>query len=295
MRIKTNTLKSIRDFFDEELTLFYPNEEIRFYFYWCCEYFLNLSKTQILANLSFRISESVMLKFNFAVKDLKQKKPIQYILETCDFSGLSLHITSDVLIPRPETEEFVQNIIAEHSDFEGRILDLCTGSGCIALALKKRYSKATIHGLDISEKAIAVAKENAMKNRLEVDFFVADVYDDWVCSGKGCFDTTPPYFDVIVSNPPYVLISEKSQMQANVLDYEPHLALFVDDKEPLVFYHAIIDFAKKRLKSNGRLYFEINEKFGKQVSEILKEKGFHAITKNEDFRGKDRFISGTKN
>ncbi|MDR2906878.1 MAG: peptide chain release factor N(5)-glutamine methyltransferase [Bacteroidales bacterium] len=286
MRIKTNTLKSVRDFFDDELKPFYPCDEIRFYFYWCCESFLNLSKTQVIANIEFRISESMMLKFNFAVKDLKAQKPIQYILGTCDFYGLKLLVTPDVLIPRPETEELVQQIASEHKNFNGRILDICTGSGCIALALKKQFSKSNSQGLDISQKAISVAQENAKRNQLDVDFFVADIFN----YGK---DMPNQQFDLIVSNPPYVLNSEKSQMQANVLDYEPHQALFVEDDNPLLFYKTIIDLAKHHLNPNGALYLEINESFGNEITEILILNAFSNVQTHSDFRGKSRFISAT--
>jgi len=282
MRIRTNTLKSVRDFFDDELNSFYSSDEIRFYFYWCCEHFLNLPKTEVINDLDFRMSESMMLKFNFAVKDLKKQKPIHYILETCDFFGLQLRITPDVLIPRPETEELVQKIILQNKNFTGKILDICTGSGCIALALKKHLPNADIQGLDISEKAIAIAKENAEKNQLDVDFLVADI----------CSYETSQQFDLIVSNPPYVRNSEKSQMQANVLNYEPHQALFVDDENPLVFYKAIVDFAKQHLNSNGKLHFEINENFGNKIAEMMKNRGFSDVTIEKDFREKNRFVKG---
>ncbi|MCL2683327.1 MAG: peptide chain release factor N(5)-glutamine methyltransferase [Bacteroidales bacterium] len=284
MRIKTNALKSVRDFFDDELKTIYSSDEIRYYFYWCCEHFLNLSKTQVISDLNFRISESMMLKFNFAVKDLKKQKPIQYILETCGFFGLSLHVTPDVLIPRPETEELVQKIVNENKNFEGKILDICTGSGCIALALKKQFPNADVYGLDISEKAIQIAKENAEKNHLNIDFFVADIFNF----------STEKRFDLIVSNPPYVRYSEKSKMQANVLDYEPHQALFVDDENPLIFYTAITNFEKKHLKPNGKLYFEINEKFSVEISELLKNTEFSNVEIFKDFREKDRYVVGTK-
>ena len=282
MRIKTNALKSVRDFFDDELRSIYSSEEIRFYFYWCCDHFLNMPKTQVVTGLDFRISESMMLKFNFAVKDLKKQKPIQYILGTCDFSGVTLHVTPDVLIPRPETEELVQKISEEHVHLEGQILDICTGSGCIALALKKQYPNANIHGLDISEKAIAIAKKNAERNQLNVDFFVADIFTY----------KSKQRFDIIVANPPYVRHSEKSLMQPNVLDYEPHQALFVDDEHPLVFYNAIIDFARQHLNPKGSIYLEINETFGMEIAEMLRDQGFPDATIYKDFSGRERFARG---
>jgi len=283
MRIKTNALKSVRDFFDEELKLLYSSEEIRYYFYLCCEHFLGIPKVEVVGNLDYRITESKMLKFSHAVKNLKKQKPIQYILGTCDFLDLSLHLTEDVLIPRPETEELAQKIAKQNKKFTGKILDICTGSGCIALALKSQLSHALIQGLDNSKPAVNIARKNAENNLLNVDFFVADIFTY----------ESEQKFDIIVSNPPYVLHSEKSQMQKNVLNYEPHKALFVDDENPLVFYSAIVDFAKKHLNSDGKLYFEINEKFGREVAELLKSQGFSSVEINKDFRGKDRFVNGT--
>jgi release factor glutamine methyltransferase len=239
-----------------------------------------MPKIEVMENLDFRISESMMLKFNFAVKDLKKHKPIQYILEVCDFLNLSLHVTPNVLIPRPETEELTQKIIHHHKNFTGKILDICTGSGCIPLALKNHFQNAIVHGLDNSRRAIDVARKNADNHLLNVEFFVADIFN---------YETEQRY-DIIVSNPPYVLHSEKLQMHENVLHYEPHQALFVDDKKPLIFYTAIIDFAKKHLNSNGNLYFEINEKFGDKIAETLEKQGFSNIKIEQDFRGKERFV-----
>ncbi|MCL2026961.1 MAG: peptide chain release factor N(5)-glutamine methyltransferase [Bacteroidales bacterium] len=283
MKIKTNALKSVRDFFDEELKNLYSSEEIRYYFYRCCEHFLNMPKIEVIENPDFRISESEMLNFNFAVKDLKKQKPIQYILGSCDFLGLSLYVSPDVLIPRPETEELVHKIIRQNQNFSGELLDICCGSGCIALALKNEFNNALVQGFDSSEFAIEVARKNAEKHLLNVNFFTADIFKH----------NTEQCFDLIVSNPPYVLQSEKSEMQANVLHYEPHKALFVDDESPLIFYTAIVDFAKKHLNPNGKLYVEINEKFGREVAKLLENQGFLHVEVEQDFRKKDRFVYGT--
>ncbi|MCL2415104.1 MAG: peptide chain release factor N(5)-glutamine methyltransferase [Bacteroidales bacterium] len=285
MRIKTNALRSVRNFFDDELKTLYSSEEIRYYFYLCCEHFLGIPKVEVVGNLDYRITESKMLKFSHAVKDLKKEKPIQYILEICDFLDLSLHLTGDVLIPRPETEELAQKIMNENKKFSGKILDICTGSGCIALALKNQLPHTLVQGFDNSKIIVDIAKKNAENNLLNVDFFVADIFTY----------ETEQWFDIIVSNPPYVLHSEKSQIKKNVLNYEPHQALFVDDKNPLVFYSKIVDFAKKHLNPNGKLYLEINEKFGREVAELLKNNEFLSVKVDKDFRGKDRFVKGEKN
>jgi release factor glutamine methyltransferase len=281
MRIKTNALKSVRDFFDDELKSVYSSEEIRYYFCLCCECFLGLSKADAVGNLDRRMTESVMLKFSQAVKNLKKHTPIQYILGSCDFLDLSLNVTPDVLIPRPETEELVQKIINENPDFSKTILDICTGSGCIALALKKQLPNATVCGFDISDSAITIAKKNAEKNQLNVEFFVADIFT---------YDTEKT-FDIIVSNPPYVRHSEKSQMAENVLSYEPHSALFVDDNDPLIFYSAIATFAKKHLNTNGKLYLEVNESLGNETAKLLENAGFSNVETHTDFRNKTRFIT----
>ncbi|MGE0019195.1 MAG: peptide chain release factor N(5)-glutamine methyltransferase [Draconibacterium sp.] len=225
-------------------------------------------------------------KIKSIVARLKQFEPIQYILGETYFFGLQLKVTPTVLIPRPETEELVDLIIRGNSDGNLTILDIGTGSGCIAIALKSRLNKAEISGIDISEKALKIARKNGTLNRLNVQFFQADILNwqkyDW------------PFFDVIVSNPPYVTKSEKELMHKNVLDFEPSNALFVNDTDPLLFYRTIAQFALEKLNPNGKIYFEINENFGPETKSLLAGFGFTEVDIVTDIHGKNRFVKAIR-
>ncbi len=225
-------------------------------------------------------------KIKSIVARLKQHEPIQYILGDTYFFGLQLKVTSAVLIPRPETEELVDLILHETVDEPGTVLDIGTGSGCIALALKSRLKNASISGVDISENALEIARENGILNGLDVQFFQADILNwqkyDW------------PVFDVIVSNPPYVTESEKKLIHKNVLDFEPSNALFVEDTDPLLFYRTIAQFALEKLNPKGRIYFEINEKFGTETQNMLAGFGFTNIKIVTDIHGKNRFVKAIR-
>ena len=217
---------------------------------------------------------------------LKQFEPIQYILGETEFFGLKLKVNPDVLIPRPETEELVQWICETSWPPKSVILDVGTGSGCIALALKKQLRHTEMCALDVSERALQTAIENATKNGLEVHFIHADILQwskkDW------------PLFDCIVSNPPYVRELDKKQMQPNVLEFEPETALFVSDDDPLIFYRETGHFAAHYLKPGGKLFFEINENLGDETCGLLKYIGFKNIKLRKDIHGKDRMIIGEK-
>lgn len=225
-------------------------------------------------------------KIKTIVARLKTAEPLQYILGETHFMGLKIKVTPDVLIPRPETEELVDLIISDKPENDCRILDIGTGSGCIALALKSRLAQAEISGIDISEKALEIARKNSKINGLDVHFFQADILNwqklDW------------PDFDVIVSNPPYITESEKKLMHKNVLDFEPENALFVADADPLLFYNAIARFASEKLRRGGRIYFEINEKFGEETKKMLAGFGFIQIVIVTDIHGKSRFVKAVK-
>ena len=220
------------------------------------------------------------------VARLKQFEPIHYILGETYFFGLQMKVAAAVLIPRPETEELVDLILRETIDEPSIILDIGTGSGCIALALKSRLKNAIISGVDISEKALGIARENSGINELDVHFFQADILNwqkyDW------------PVFDVIVSNPPYVTESEKKLMHKNVLDFEPSNALFVDDTDPLLFYRTIAQFALEKLNPNGKIYFEINENFGSETKNMLAGFGFTEVDIVTDIHGKNRFVKAIR-
>ncbi|TKG94707.1 peptide chain release factor N(5)-glutamine methyltransferase [Puteibacter caeruleilacunae] len=217
---------------------------------------------------------------------LKQGKPIQYILGYTEFFDLTFRVNENVLIPRPETEELIQMILNKHKNIPVNILDIGTGSGCIPITLAKHLPLATVHTTDISTDAIATAKQNALDNQVDVTFYNRDILSwekfNW------------EQYDIIVSNPPYVKESEKALMRENVLKFEPHLALFVADSDPLIFYRRIAEMALKVLNPNGKLYFEINEAHGDELAETLSQLGFKNIQILEDLYGKQRMCSCEK-
>lgn len=211
---------------------------------------------------------------------LKKNEPIQYILQETFFLDLDLFVDENVLIPRPETEEMVLDVYKNFNLNKKNILDIGTGSGCIALALKQKFINAQVDAIDINSKSLEVAKKNAKKNNLDVNFIEKDILKTDVLDKK---------YDLIISNPPYVCENEKIFMSNRVLNFEPALALFVEDDDPLIFYKKIISLAEKNLNDNGLLFFEINEKFGKEVARLLSK--FQNVTINKDINGKDRWVS----
>ncbi|UOE52627.1 peptide chain release factor N(5)-glutamine methyltransferase [Mucilaginibacter sp. SMC90] len=219
--------------------------------------------------------------------ELKTGKPVQYVLGFTEFYGLPFKVNPYVLIPRPETEELVEWILeGERLKAKGErfcLLDIGTGSGCIAISLKKNLADAEISAIDISEGALKTAKENAMLNEVEINFIQADILNTKPGNeGAG--------YNIIVSNPPYVTLDDKKQMHSNVTDFEPHTALFVPEHDPLIFYRAIADFALNNLLTDGLIYFEINENLGKETVELLTDKGFKNISLRKDMSGRDRMI-----
>lgn len=286
MKIGTNQLKAVISYFRNELISFYSANEVESMLFIVLHHFFRLTKNDIILYPTKLFSESELLLVMKTVKALKTQKPLAYILGEWEFYGLNLTVNEHVLIPRPETEELVQLIINEKTSATS-ILDIGTGSGCIALALKKNLPNARVLAWDISKKALEIAKENALKNNLIIDFKCVDVLNvDVDLSEK---------LDVIVSNPPYIEKREQIKMDKNVLDFEPHLALFVEDNNPLLFYDKISDFALKKLTENGKLYFEINEAFGKKVETLLLEKGFCNVKLIKDINNKDRMIKAVFN
>lgn len=288
MKIASNKIKDIVRFFKEELSGIYESGELDAIIRYCFEEFANKKASNLQQNEE-TVSESELLKFNFAVKDLKKEKPLQYILGKADFYGMEFIVNEHVLIPRPETEELVDLVLrdAKASSFSsGSVLDIGTGSGCIAVALKKNLPEASIAALDISEEALGIAKQNAQKNNVEIRFI-----RDNILSPEEIFH--PGEFEIIVSNPPYIRLSEKEQMRKNVLEYEPHKALFVESEDPLLFYRKIADLALKILKPGGKIYFEINEVFGEEARQLLIGKGFKNVLLVKDMSDKNRILRGT--
>jgi release factor glutamine methyltransferase len=216
---------------------------------------------------------------------LKMAEPHQYVFGKSEFYGIEFRVTPDVLIPRPETEELVEWILSEHSSADSLILDIGTGSGCIAVALAKKLPNAVIDAWDLSERAISVAAENAFRNGVEVHFTRRDILQPFRREAS---------YDVIVSNPPYVMESEKGTMERNVLSYEPHEALFVPDDNPLLFYERIAGLALEMLNKRGRLYFEINRSKGEIICEMLQERGFAEVELRKDISGNERMIRALK-
>lgn len=265
-----------------ELKHLYPEPEVQAFRRMIIEHVCGWDfTTQILKKEELLTGEQ-QNKIETIITRLKNFEPIQYILEEAEFYGLKLHVNPSVLIPRPETEELVQWITKSNLHKNSKILDIGTGSGCIALALKKILKNAEISGVDISESALEVARKNAKENILEVNFFQTDILN-WK-------NISWDVFDVIVSNPPYVRLSEKEEMKTNVLAHEPENALFVSDEDPLVFYRVIAGFAKKHLAVRGFLFFEINEYLGEEMRDLLKEMDFREIQIHKDLNNRNRMV-----
>ena len=249
------------------------------------KYYFNIDRVRMVLEPDLRLSESEMLKIHFAVKDLLRNKPIQYVIGETEFCDLKFKVNENVLIPRPETAQMISKIVnSQHSIVNSHcsIIDIGTGSGCIAISLAKMISNSNVYALDISEEALKIAKENASNNNVNVSF----IHDD-ILNLKNNIETK---FDIIVSNPPYVRELEKAEMHNNVLGWEPHNALFVSDNDPLIFYRNILEFAKTHLKDNGEVWFEINEYLGKEMSDLCHELGFSNVKIHKDFRDRDRVM-----
>ena len=286
MRISSNKVKDIIEFAYQELESLYEKNEIRSMIYSIIEHFTNYDLMKILTYKDeLKVSESELLKINFAIKDLKKERPLQQILGYCEFLDVKINLNHQVLIPRVETEEITQRIIHENKGRRNlKIADLCCGSGCIAIALKKAFPDSNVYAYDISEEAIEQSKENANLNKEKIFFFKENIFENKEKNQE---------FDIIVSNPPYVRESEKSLMKNNVLLYEPHLALFVSDEDPLIFYKQILDFCNRNLAKNGKIYMEINENLAKETELLFKNFNYQTSV-FKDIRGKDRLVFAKK-
>jgi len=246
-------------------------------------------KVDRLINKQFPLNEEQLQLLNDYTNELLKHKPVQYVLNEVWFAGMKLYVDENVLIPRPETEELVEWIVktvASRKSQVASILDIGTGSGCIPVALKKKLLSVEVHALDTSEEALNVAKRNAAIQQTEINFHLLNILD------KNLWRQLPK-FDIIVSNPPYVTQGEASSMQKNVLQYEPHLALFVDDEDAMKFYKAIAEFGLYHLNNNGQIFFEINEMMGKQICDLLNQYRYLNIELKKDLQNKDRMIKAT--
>jgi release factor glutamine methyltransferase len=268
----------------KELEGIYSKGEIESIIFLILEKLKGYSRTQVLLASNELLSDVERSEIEGIVHQLKNHEPIQYILGTTEFYGLLFLCSPGVLIPRPETEELVHWIIQQNSYTSPNILDIGTGTGCIAISLRKNIPQSTVWSCDISPVCIKTAQQNARLNNVKVTVFAYDILNETP-------QTEFPELDIVVSNPPYIRELEKGLMERNVLDYEPELALFVVDSNPLIFYEKIADFSRGHLKDNGQLYFEINEAFGNECCEMLRNKGFSEIVLKKDIHGKDRMIA----
>lgn len=290
--LKSNTqthgmkIKQYRTQFIKELSPFYDAYEAESFFYLILEDKHQLRQIDLALNHELTFTESDFVIWDSLLAQLKKEVPIQYLLGKTSFYGLDFEVNENVLIPRPETEELVEWIINENTTNNKskkiKILDIGTGSGCIAISLAKNIPNAEVYGFDVSKKAIETAKRNAINNKVDVTFLFQDVLqlEELRCN-----------FDIIVSNPPYVRNLEKVEIKKNVLEYEPHLALFVDDNDALIFYRKIAELAKNNFVENGQLYFEINQYLGKETIDLLENMDFKNIELRKDIYDNDRMIS----
>lgn len=292
-------LKVYKSTFIQELSSLYDEKEIESFFYIILEQFHTKKRIDLALDPEMEMDALQLLRWETVLSELKKEKPIQYILGETEFFGLRFLVNENTLIPRPETEELVEWIL-EITNYELeitnlKIVDIGTGSGCIAISLAKNVQNAEVSAIDISEKALATAIKNAEINAVNVNFINADILNvtDLSELPSSNFHLPTP-IDIIVSNPPYVRNLEKAEIKPNVLEFEPHLALFVDDNDALLFYRKIAQLALKNLSENGKLFFEINQYLGKETVDLLVNLGFRNVELKKDIYGNDRMISCEK-
>lgn len=261
----------------------YPKSEINSFYFILLQHYGNYTTAEVLANVDTLLTDNITKPIQQAITELQTAKPIQYILGETEFFSNRFFVDENVLIPRPETEELVDWVLQTYPDktLPLHILDIGTGSGCIAVSLAKALPEAQVTAIDISPKAIAVAQRNAKRNGTKIEFLQCDILQT---------KTLPQKYDVIISNPPYVRELEKSEMHNNVLSYEPHLALFVPNEHPLLFYEQIATLAQQYLTPKGTLFFEINQYLATEMQEMLTKKNFTQITIRQDLSGNDRML-----
>lgn len=287
-------MKTVKDVFTQylkELKPLYGEQEANSITALLLRGLTGLNKAKLKAFPETVLPEEQLDQIKEALEKLKTGMPLQYIIGTTEFYGLTFRVNQSVLIPRPETEELVEwiiNTVKQSGLTSGSILDIGTGSGCIAIALKNKLSAFKVSAVDISDSALETAKQNAVLNNVEVDFIKADILDP---ESIRLFDTR---FDIIVSNPPYVTLDDKEQMHVNVTEFEPHTALFVPEHDPLVFYRHIAGLASRLLNPRGGLFFEINESLGEETLDLIDDKQFTNKELRKDFRDRERMIRALK-
>jgi len=286
------TVQYLSTFSKNSLNTIYQEREVDAIIYILFEHYLGFSKTDCIIQSTKLVDETIAQKIRDAIQRLQQHTPIQYVISKAHFYDLDLYVDNNVLIPRQETEELVNWIINDIKILpvvpdKLNILDIGTGSGCIAIALKNNINFADITAIDISENALNVAKRNAAIYNIPINFMNFDILSE----------INPSFnqkYDIIVSNPPYIKENEKLIMSKNVLNYEPHQALFVENEDPLMFYKAILNFSLTNLSNSGHIYFEINENYGEAIIELMKKYNFNHIILKKDLNQKDRMISAEK-
>ena len=284
-------INKFRDYFNKTLKKLYPTSEIDTFLFLLLEEYLNFKRIDVVLKSNFEISPEDLTLLKSSTKLLEQEVPIQYILGKTEFYGFPFILNEHVLIPRPETEELVTSVLNKISKLERlhsiekekklKILDIGTGSGCIPISLKRSLPFAEITAIDIANEALIIAQKNASLNKVNINFIQQNILKTTALDD---------IYDIIISNPPYVRVSEKIEIKNNVLKNEPHLALFVEDNNPLIFYSKIAELAKSHLTKNGTLFFEINQYLGKETVELIKLKGFNKIQLKKDIFGHDRII-----
>ena len=292
-------VKQYRNYFNETLKTIYPITEIDSFFFLLLEEYLGFRRVDIVLKSDFKITQETLNLLQSATKQLEQEIPLQYIIGKTEFYGLPFVVNKHVLIPRPETEELVAWVVSESSRFKTfntstkqttetkqlKILDIGTGSGCIPISLKKQLPFAEISAIDISEEALSVAKKNAVLNNVDIHFILQDILKTVALD---------QHYDIIISNPPYVRELEKKELKNNVLKNEPHVALFVENDNPLIFYAKIAELAKNYLNKNGLLFFEINQYLGTETIDLVNKKGLKNIQLKKDMFGNDRIVVASK-
>ena len=292
-------VKQYRNYFNETLKTIYPITEIDSFFFLLLEEYLGFRRVDIVLKSDFKITQETLNLLQSATKQLEQEIPLQYIIGKTEFYGLPFVVNKYVLIPRPETEELVAWVVSESSRFKTfntstkqttetkqlKILDIGTGSGCIPISLKKQLPFAKISAIDISKEALSVAKKNAVLNNVDIHFILQDILKTVALD---------QHYDIIISNPPYVRELEKKELKNNVLKNEPHVALFVENDNPLIFYAKIAELAKNYLNKNGLLFFEINQYLGTETIDLVNKKGLKNIQLKKDMFGNDRIIVASK-
>jgi release factor glutamine methyltransferase len=292
-------VKQYRNYFNETLKTIYPITEIDSFFFLLLEEYLGFRRVDIVLKSDFKINQKTLNLLQSATKQLEQEVPLQYIIGKTEFYGLPFAVNKHVLIPRPETEELVAWVVSESSRFKTfntstkqttetkqlKILDIGTGSGCIPVSLKKQLPFAEISAIDISNDALTVAKKNAVLNNVDIHFILQDILKTVALD---------QHYDIIISNPPYVRELEKKELKNNVLKNEPHVALFVKNDNPLIFYDKIAELAKNYLNKNGLLFFEINQYLGTETINLVNKKGLKNIQLKKDMFGNDRIIVASK-